>query len=58
MKKVLAVLSIVALASCGGGTSTESTTTDSTSVKVDSTVTKTDSTKVDSTVVSVDSTKK
>ena len=36
MKKVLALLSIVALTSCGNGTSTE-VTTDSVSVIVDST---------------------
>jgi hypothetical protein len=47
MKKILAILSIVALASCGTGTSTE--------VKSDSTAVVADSTKLDSTVVSVDS---
>jgi len=47
MKKILAILSIVALVSCGTGTSTE--------VSTDSTAVATDSTKVDSTVVSVDS---
>ena len=47
MKKILAILSIVALASCGTGTSTE--------VKSDSTAVVVDSTKTDSTVVSVDS---
>jgi len=57
MKKVLAVLSIVALASCGGGTTTETSTCDTCVVKTDTTVVKTDSTKTDSTVVSVDSTK-
>lgn len=57
MKKVLALLSIVALASCGEGSSTETTTTDSTTVSVDSTIVKSDSTKTDSTSVSVDSTK-
>jgi maltose-binding protein MalE len=56
MKKVIAVLSIVALASCGGGKSTEVSTTDSTVVKTDSTIV-TDSTKVDSIKVVVDSTK-
>jgi len=49
MKKILAILSIVALTSCGTGTSTE--------VKTDSTAVVADSTKVDSTVVSVDSAK-
>jgi uncharacterized lipoprotein YajG len=49
MKKILTILSIVALASCGTGTSTE--------VKTDSTAVVADSTKVDSTVVSVDSAK-
>jgi len=49
MKKVLAVLSIVALASCGNGESSSEVKTDSTVVV--------DSTKTDSTVVSVDSTK-
>ena len=49
MKKILAILSIVALASCGTGTSTE--------VKTYSTAVVADSTKVDSTVVSVDSAK-
>lgn len=46
MKKILAILSIVVLASCGDGAS-------STEIKSDSTVvdsTKTDSTKIDSTV--------
>jgi uncharacterized protein YcfL len=47
MKKILAILSIVALVSCGTGTSTE--------VKSDSTAVVADSTQVDSTVVSVDS---
>ena len=37
MKKILAILSIVALASCGTGTSTE-VKTDSTAVVADSTV--------------------
>ena len=45
MKKIVALFAIVALASCGAGTST-----DSTAVVVDST-------KTDSTVVSVDSVK-
>ena len=56
MKKVIAILSIVALASCGGGQSTETPTTDSTKVCTDST--KCDSTKtcVDTTKVSVDTT--
>jgi hypothetical protein len=47
MKKIVALFAIVALASCGAGTSTE-VSTDSTAVVVDST-------KTDSTVVSVDS---
>jgi len=47
MKKIVALFAIVALASCGTGTSTE-VSTDSTAVVVDST-------KLDSTVVSVDS---
>ena len=57
MKKVIAILSIVALASCGGGQSTETPTTDSTKVSTDST--SSDSTKVvvDSTTITVDSTK-
>ena len=46
MKKILAILSIVALPSWGTGTSTE--------VNTDSTAVVADSTKVDSTVVSVD----
>jgi hypothetical protein len=47
MKKIVALFAIVALASCGTGTSTE-VATDSTAVVVDSTLT-------DSTKVSVDS---
>lgn len=56
MKKVIAILSIVAMASCGGGQSTETPTTDSTKVCMDST--KCDSTKtcVDTTKVSVGTT--
>jgi len=46
MKKIVALFAIVALASCGAGTSTE-VSTDSTAVVVDSN-------KTDSTVVSVD----
>jgi len=42
MKKIVALVSILALASCGGSTSTE--------VKTDSTSVVTDSTKADSTV--------
>jgi uncharacterized lipoprotein len=57
MKKVIALLSIVALASCGTGSSTEQTTTDSTVVKSDTTTVVSDSTKTDSTKVIVDSTK-
>ena len=50
MKKILALLSIVALTACGGeGTSTE--------VKTDSSAVVVDSTKVDSTAVVVDSVK-
>ena len=49
MKKVLAIFSIVALASCGNGTSTE--------IKSDSTAVAVDSVKVDSVAVSVDSIK-
>ena len=57
MKKVIAILSIVALASCGGGQSTETPTTDSTKVCTDST--SCDSTKVvvDTTTTTVDTTK-
>ena len=57
MKKVIAILSIVALASCGGGQSTETPTTDSTKVCMDST--SCDSTKVvvDTTTAPVDTTK-
>lgn len=47
MKKIVALLTIVALTSCGSGTSSE--------VKNDSTCTSCDSTKVDSTAVKVDS---
>jgi len=40
MKKTIAIVALVAtLASCGGSTSTEATTTDSTKVIVDSTKT-------------------
>ena len=49
MKKIVALFAIVALASCGSGTSTE--------VKSDSTAVVVDSLKTDSTVVSVDSAK-
>jgi hypothetical protein len=57
MKKTIAILSIVALASCGGGQSTETPTTDSTKVCTDST--SCDSTKVvvDTTTITVDTTK-
>jgi uncharacterized lipoprotein YajG len=51
MKQIVALLAIVALASCGNGTSTETTLTDSSAVAVDSTMA------VDSTSVSVDSAK-
>jgi hypothetical protein len=49
MKKVLAIFAMVALASCGNGTSTE--------VKSDSTAVAVDTVNVDSAAVSVDSTK-
>jgi hypothetical protein len=49
MKKVLAIFAMVALASCGNGTSTE--------VKSDSTAVAVDTVNVDSSAVSVDSTK-
>ena len=51
MKQIVALLPIVALASCGNGTSTETTSTDSAAVAVDSTMA------VDSTSVTVDSAK-
>jgi hypothetical protein len=38
MKQIVALLAIVALASCGNGTSTETTSTDSSAVAVDSTM--------------------
>lgn len=44
MKKVLAILSIVALASCGGNSTTPSVQTDSTTVKADTTLVDTTST--------------
>jgi hypothetical protein len=58
MKKIVTILSIVALTSCGGVTETTPTTTDSTKV-CDSTSVSCDSTKVcsDSTKTSVDTTK-
>jgi hypothetical protein len=46
MKKILAILSIVALASCGNGATSNEVKTDSTAVVADSTV-------VDSTVAPV-----
>jgi hypothetical protein len=49
MKKVLAIFAMVALASCGNGTSTE--------VKSDSTAVAVDTVNVDSSAVSVDSIK-
>jgi hypothetical protein len=57
MKKTIAILSIIALASCGDGQTTETPTTDSTKVCTDST--SCDSTKivVDTTKVTVDTTK-
>lgn len=51
MKKIVALFAIVALASCGNGTSTEVKSTDSTVVSVDSTMI------VDSTATLVDTTK-
>ena len=56
MKKVIAIFAIAALASCGGGSSTE-TKTDSTTVKCDTMTCVKDSVKTDSTTKSVDSTK-
>ena len=58
MKQIVALFTIVALASCGNGTSTEVKTTASTAVAVDSTMV-TDSAKVvvDSTKVVVDTAK-
>jgi|LakMenEpi03Aug12_release.lakeMendotaPanAssembly.Ray.scaffolds.fasta_scaffold232273_2 hypothetical protein len=50
MKKIVALFAIVALASCGNGTSTEVKSTDSTVVAVDSTMV------VDSTATVVDTT--
>ena len=52
MRKIAALLAIVALASCGNGTSTEVKSTDSTTVSTDST-----SVCSDSTAVSVDTAK-
>jgi hypothetical protein len=49
MKQFFALVALVALVSCGGSTTTETTKTDSTSVKCDST--KCDSIKCDSTKV-------
>jgi len=49
MKKIVALFAIVALVSCGNGTSTQ--------VKSDSSTVVVDSTKTDSTVVKVDSAK-
>ena len=60
MKKIVGILSIVVLTSCGGETETPATTIDSTTVKCDSSAVATDSTKTccDSTKTSVvDSTK-
>jgi hypothetical protein len=51
MKQIVALFAIVALASCGNGTSTEVKSTDSTVVAVDS------SASVDSAAVTVDSAK-
>ena len=51
MKKIVALFAIVALASCGNGTSTEVKSTDSTVVAVDSTMI------VDSTATVVDTAK-
>jgi major membrane immunogen (membrane-anchored lipoprotein) len=47
MKKFIAIVALVVLASCGESTTTKTTTTDSTVVKADTTVC-TDSTKCDS----------
>ena len=44
MKKVLALLSIVALTSCGNGSTSTEVTTDSTATVVDSTLVAADST--------------
>jgi hypothetical protein len=52
MKQIVALFAIVALASCGNGTSTEVKSTDSTAVAVDSTAVA-----VDSAAVTVDSAK-
>ncbi len=58
MKKVIALFAIVALASCGGGNSTETTSTDSTSVTCDTMSCAKDSVKTtDSTHVVKDSIK-
>ena len=58
MKKVIALFAIVALVSCGGGSSTETPTTDSTSVKCDTTSCTKDSVKTtESTEVVKDSIK-
>jgi hypothetical protein len=51
MKQIVALFAIVALASCGNGTSTEVKSTDSTAVAVDSTMA------VDTTSVAVDTAK-
>jgi hypothetical protein len=51
MKQIVALFAIVALASCGNGTSTEVKSTDSTVVAVDSTMA------VDTTAVAVDTAK-
>jgi hypothetical protein len=51
MKKVIAILSIVALASCGGAGSSEEVKQDSTAVVDSTVVAPADSTKVDSLVV-------
>jgi uncharacterized lipoprotein YajG len=50
MKQIVTLFAIVALASCGNGTSTEAESTDSTVVSVDSTMV------VDSTATVVDTT--
>ena len=51
MKQIVALFAIVALASCGNGTSTEVKSTDSTAVAVDSTMA------VDTTATAVDTSK-
>jgi uncharacterized protein YcfL len=54
MKKIVVLLAIVALASCGGGTTSETKSTDSTEVRMDSTVSVDSIVSVDETFVLVD----